>query len=76
MRVLRKIISVCLLLGLMAMCLFCAGCDSPQGKINFSQKQKPSETTYVAGSSDNSERPLRIAFASVMSPRAMKCPMQ
>jgi phosphonate transport system substrate-binding protein len=69
MRVLRKIISVCLLLGLMAMCLFCAGCDSPQGKINFSQKQKPSETTYVAGSSDNSERPLRIAFASVMSPR-------
>ena len=43
----------------------CAGCDRPAGKIDFTQTQP--QTTPAAAAS--SVQPLRIAFASVMSPK-------
>lgn len=42
----------------------CAGCDRPQGRIDFTQTQE-----NTASVEDKSEAPLRIAFASVMSPK-------
>ena len=44
-----------------------AGCDRAQGRIDFTQtQQEPAQSVHTVPSS---ERPLRIAFASVMSPQ-------
>ena len=48
-----------------AVLMCCAGCDRPAGKIDFTQTQ-PKTTPAAAASS---VQPLRIAFASVMSPK-------
>lgn len=48
-----------------AVLMCCAGCDRPAGKIDFTQTQP--QTTPAAAAS--SVQPLRIAFASVMSPK-------
>lgn len=53
---LRSICILCLLL--------CAGCSSPQGYIDFTQRQET-----AAPEPTPTQAPLRIAFASVMSPR-------
>ncbi len=46
-------------------CLLCIGCDRVEGQIDFSSSQP--ETTFE-DSDDSDSRPLRIAFASVISP--------
>ena len=48
-----------------AVLMCCAGCDRPAGNIDFTQTQP--QTTPAAAAS--SVQPLRIAFASVMSPK-------
>lgn len=63
---LQKLSSLLLLVTVLL--LLCTGCDTPQGKINFSKNQQ--ETTDTAATVPGpAERPLRIAFASVMSPQ-------
>lgn len=53
-------------IDLIAVCLlmFCAGCDSSQGKIDFTKTQE-----HTTAAEESSEKPLRIAFASVISPK-------
>lgn len=46
-------------------CLLLSGCASPQGYIDFSRPQQQA----AAPAPTNTKTPLRIAFASVMSPR-------
>ena len=58
-----------LLLVLVVLLLLCTGCDTPQGKIDFSRSQQGTADTSLAAGKNGGERPLRIAFASVMSPQ-------
>lgn len=52
-------------LGLLLLCLLCAGCEKMQGNIDFTQTQEVAESEQAA---NNAEKPLRIAFASIISP--------
>jgi len=51
------LIVVCLL-------MLCAGCDTSQGKIDFTKTQE-----HITAAEESPEKPLRIAFASVISPK-------
>jgi phosphonate transport system substrate-binding protein len=55
------------LLGIL-LCLFCAGCEKTAGTIDFSAKQPDTSFEETDDSKDMENRPLRIAFASVISP--------
>lgn len=46
------------------LCMLCSGCDRPQGYIDFEKSQN-----QTAPVEDAAEKPLRIAFASVISPK-------
>ena len=48
-----------------AVLMCCAGCDRPAGNIDFTQTQPQTAPAATA----SSVQPLRIAFASVMSPK-------
>lgn len=54
------------ILSMAAICLLllCAGCDTPQGNIDFTKTQE-----HTAVAEEPAEKPLRIAFASVISPK-------
>lgn len=52
-------------LGLLLLCLLCVGCEKMQGNIDFTQTQEVAESEQAA---NNAEKPLRIAFASIISP--------
>lgn len=52
-------------LGLLLLCLLCTGCEKMQGNIDFTQTQEAAENEQAA---NNAEKPLRIAFASIISP--------
>ncbi len=59
----RMMLHAAALLGA-GLCMLCSGCDRPQGYIDFEKSQNqtvPAENT--------TEKPLRIAFASVISPK-------
>ena len=43
------------------LCMLCSGCDRPQGYIDFEKSQN-----QTAPVEDAAEKPLRIAFASVI----------
>lgn len=60
----RRIVQRTVFLGTMGLLMLCSGCSQPQGYINFEKSQIPAPTTEVSA-----EKPLRIAFASVMSPK-------
>ena len=60
-----------------SLCLLCGGCEQKQGHIDFTSTQDAYEekgagsgtgTGAEAGGSKGKEAPLRIAFASVISP--------
>ncbi|MCH4178548.1 MAG: phosphate/phosphite/phosphonate ABC transporter substrate-binding protein [Megasphaera sp.] len=53
-----------LMLAIVCLLLYCTGCGTPQGKIDFTQSQENPAVVDNSG-----EKPLRIAFASVMSPK-------
>lgn len=57
----KRVISMMLLA---LACLFSAACAHPQGYIDFTQPEGPRPAVEQSG-----VKPLRIAFASVMSPR-------
>ena len=57
----KRVISMMLLT---LACLFSAACAHPQGYIDFTQPEGPRPAVEQTG-----VKPLRIAFASVMSPR-------
>ena len=63
-----------LLLGLL-LAFFCTGCTSVQGRIDFSREQPLADDGTAAEESEDS-RPLRVAFASVISPRDTREPYQ
>lgn len=46
------------------LCMLCSSCDRPQGYIDFEKSQN-----QTAPVEDAAEKPLRIAFASVISPK-------
>ena len=50
--------------------LFCAGCSRPDGYVDFTKPQDNAPSAAAA------EQPLRIAFASVISPRETRQPYQ
>lgn len=56
-----------------SLCLFCGGCEQRQGEIDFTSTQENSQGQEAgngmeAGGLKGREAPLRIAFASVISP--------
>lgn len=61
MRLLRPIV----FFSVTVLCLLLAGCSSPQGRIDFSATQDEAASTTPETAE---AKPLRIAFASVMSP--------
>lgn len=58
------------LFAIAAALLFCAGCSRPDGYVDFT---KPQDKAPAATAS---KQPLRIAFASVISPRETRQPYQ
>lgn len=52
---------------ILLLCLLCCGCERMQGDIDFTQVQPESSSQSRQGSS-YAQKPLRIAFASVISP--------
>ncbi|MBR0357837.1 MAG: PhnD/SsuA/transferrin family substrate-binding protein, partial [Selenomonadaceae bacterium] len=56
-----------------SLCLFCGGCEQRQGEIDFTSTKENSQGQEAgngmeAGGLKSREAPLRIAFASVISP--------
>lgn len=64
----RKGISLVFLCLMLIMALFSAGCENVQGHIDFSKTQIE-DTSTESNTGDNGVAPLRVAFASVMSPQ-------
>ena len=58
----------------LALCLVCTGCEKMQGRIDFGQVQPGSSTAQ--GGENAGQKPLRIAFASVISPIETRKPYQ
>lgn len=56
--------------------LLCSGCEERQGYINFNKVQKNTVASEEAKPTENGQHPLRIAFASVMSPRETRASYQ
>lgn len=54
---------------LLCLCLMCTGCEKMHGNIDFNDRQSLSQADGTIGNVNSSKRPLRIAFASVISPR-------
>ena len=63
-----------LLLGLL-LAFFCAGCTPVHGRIDFTREQPLADDGGSAEQAEES-RPLRVAFASVISPRDTRAPYQ
>lgn len=64
---------ISVLFALLAACMLCGGCEQTQGNIDFASRQAPPQeksggVAAGAGGSRDREAPLRIAFASVISP--------
>lgn len=53
-------------MALLLMCIFCAGCEHMDGNVDFEQPQGIQAMEQAAD--DTEAKPLRIAFASVISP--------
>lgn len=64
MRHYRFMVLSVLVLCMTCLILICSGCDRPQGNIDFTKAQEPQTAVEESGG-----EPLRIAFASVMSPK-------
>lgn len=60
----KRIIQRIVFFGAIGLLMICSGCSQPQGYINFEKSQTPAPTADVSAA-----KPLRIAFASVMSPK-------
>lgn len=65
-----------LLAGGLLLALFCAGCTVTQGRIDFAATQPDTSQEMSVSSVPEEQRPLRVAFASVISPRATRQPYQ
>lgn len=58
-----------LLAFLLCICLVCTGCEKMHGNIDFNQTQNQLQSEEPVGNVTGGKRPLRIAFASVISPQ-------
>ncbi len=64
----RRGVSFLLMCLVLMMALLSAGCEHIQGHIDFSKTQTE-DTSTETNTADNGATPLRVAFASVMSPQ-------
>ena len=53
-------------LALLLVCILCTGCETMEGNIDFAKSQNRQVINQGIGASE--QKPLRIAFASVISP--------